>query len=201
MYTTLECMRKIALHLLPVMPGTAETMLEQLGQKPPLPASILPEESSVFGLLEPGTILASSSNLFPRVEKKKPGAERESAAPASRPPAPSPSAPPAVSYEDFRKLDLRVGSVLAAERHPEADKLLRLEIDLGEEAPRQIISGLAGHFTPESLVGKQVVVVANLTPRTLRGLESRGMVLTADSPEGLRLLGVSGPVPPGGKVA
>ena len=91
------------------------------------------------------------------------------------------------------KLDLRIGTILAAEQHPNADKLLRFDVDLGEEKPRQIVSGIAAHFKPEDLVGRKVVVVANLPPRKLRGLESQGMILTAEFDGGLSLLTADAP--------
>lgn len=85
-----------------------------------------------------------------------------------------------ISYEDFCKLDLRVAKVVEAENHPNADKLICLKIDLGSEQ-RQIIAGLRGHYEPSELVGKEIVVVANLAPRKMRGLESHGMLLAASS--------------------
>jgi methionyl-tRNA synthetase len=90
---------------------------------------------------------------------------------------------PLITYDDFCKLDLRIATVLAAEPHPNADKLLCLRIDLGAEQ-RQIIAGLKGHYEPEELVGKQLVVVANLQPRKMRGLESQGMLLAGVTGEG-----------------
>ena len=87
-------------------------------------------------------------------------------------------------YADFQKLELRVGTILEAGRVPNADKLLCFKIDLGEAEPRQILSGIAEHFEPETLVGRQVCVVANLAPRKIRGIESRGMLLCAVSGEG-----------------
>ncbi len=81
-----------------------------------------------------------------------------------------------------------MGTIIAAEQHPDADKLLRFDVDLGEEKPRQIISGIAEFFNPAELVGKKVVVVANLPPRKLRGLVSHGMILTAEKDEHLSLL-------------
>ncbi len=106
-----------------------------------------------------------------------------------------------IDFADFQKLDLRAGTVTACAAHPDADKLLCLTVDLGEAAPRSIVSGIAAHFTPESLVGKQVIVVANLPPRKLRGVESQGMILTAHKDNGLELLSVGGPVPPGAKIS
>jgi methionyl-tRNA synthetase len=88
-----------------------------------------------------------------------------------------------IVYDDFEKLDLRIGTITAAEKVEKADKLLRLEVDLGVEK-RIIVSGIAQHFTPQSLVNKQVIVVANLAPRKMRGIESQGMILTAEQPDG-----------------
>jgi len=208
MYTLLEFLRKIAVHLLPVMPGTARTLLEQLGQTVDADAVFLPDEIASFGGLQPGVKVAAASNLFPRVEKEKsakPAPTPEKAAKKKEQAAPAPAgegdAKPLIEYADFQKLDLRVGTVVAAEKHPDADKLLRLEIDLGEEKPRQIVSGIAAYFDPQTLVGTQVTVVANLAPRKLRGLESQGMILTADSGNGLELITVNKKVPGGSSVS
>jgi methionyl-tRNA synthetase len=84
-----------------------------------------------------------------------------------------------ITIDDFLKVELRVGEIKVAERIPKADKLLRFEIDLGEEKPRQILAGLAEYYEPETLVGRKVVVVANLKPRKMRGLESQGMICAA----------------------
>jgi methionyl-tRNA synthetase len=84
-----------------------------------------------------------------------------------------------IEIDDFAKVDLRVGQVLSAERIPKADKLLLLKVDLGEEQPRQILAGIAQFYEPEKLVGRKVVIVANLKPRKLRGYESQGMVVAA----------------------
>lgn len=106
-----------------------------------------------------------------------------------------------MEFEDFAKLDLRTGRVLLAEPHPKADKLYRLAVDIGEAEPRQVIAGLREFFAPEELVGRQVVVVANLKPRKLRGLESQGMVLAVRTDAGMQLLTASGETPPGSKVS
>jgi methionyl-tRNA synthetase len=84
-----------------------------------------------------------------------------------------------IEIDDFAKVDLRVGQVLSAERIPKADKLLLLKIDLGEEQPRQVLAGIAQYYDPEKIIGRKVVVVANLKPRKLRGYESQGMVVAA----------------------
>lgn len=85
-----------------------------------------------------------------------------------------------ITFDEFKKAEIKIGKILAAEKVPEADRLLKLLIDLGEETPRQILSGIAEYYPdPAILVGKQVPVLANLPPRTIRGLESQGMVLYA----------------------
>jgi methionyl-tRNA synthetase len=105
---------------------------------------------------------------------------------AARPPAPPKAAPPIpdgkISIDDFAKVELRVAQVKTAERVKGADKLLRLEVDLGTEV-RQLVAGIAEAYEPETLIGRKVVIVANLAPRKLRGLESNGMIVAA-SPEG-----------------
>ena len=107
----------------------------------------------------------------------------ETAAPAPVAPVPAPAADaPAfepIDFADFAKIQLKVGKILAAERIPKADKLLKLSVDVGEAAPRTILAGIAKAHTPESLVGAQVTVVCNLKPRVMRGIESQGMLLAA----------------------
>lgn len=215
MFVLLSLMRKTALCLWPVMPAAAASMLAQLGQAPAkgqCPAVALDAEAASLSGLEPGTSLAPGSNLFPRIETKNPSAPATPAprtSPAKdggRPSAPEPlPAPPespkgAVTFEQFKALDLRVGTVKKAEKHPNADRILRLEIDFGEGMPRQILSGLAEHYAPEQLVGKQVCAVLNLAPRKIRGLVSYGMVLTAGADAALGLLAVDRPVPDGSDI-
>lgn len=91
---------------------------------------------------------------------------------------------PAINYEDFAKLDLRVATITQAEAHPNADRLLKLQIDLGDHQPRQICAGIRQHYNAEDLVGKQIIVVANLEPRTIRGEVSNGMLLAASVLDG-----------------
>ena len=90
---------------------------------------------------------------------------------------------PEIVYDDFAKLDLRVGKIVTAEKVEKADKLLKLEVDLGFEK-RTVVSGIAMHYKPEEILGKQVVVVVNLAPRKMRGIESKGMILMAESTDG-----------------
>lgn len=99
----------------------------------------------------------------------------------SSPPSPSAvsSAKPAISFDEFAKVDLRVARIVKAENHPSADKLLKLQLDDGSGTTRQICAGIRGHYEPDTLVGRLIIIVANLAPRTIRGEESRGMLLAA----------------------
>ena len=115
--------------------------------------------------------------------------------------ADAPAVKPNVEFDQFKALDLRVGTVKVAEKHPNADRILRLEIDFGEGELRQILSGLAEHYAPEDLVGKRVCAVLNLAPRKIRGLVSHGMVLTAGTDSALGLLAVDRDVPDGSEIA
>ncbi|MDP3503658.1 MAG: glutamine--tRNA ligase/YqeY domain fusion protein [Myxococcales bacterium] len=121
-------------------------------------------------------------------------------APEKKKELPAPTGPaPEIEFGDFTKVAMKAGKVLAAEKVEKADKLLKLTVDLGEAAPRTIVSGIAEAFTPESLVGRNVVVVTNLKPRALKGIESRGMVLASGSGKTLSLIN-PGDVPPGSDV-
>jgi len=102
-----------------------------------------------------------------------------------------------VSIDTFAQVDLRVGQILVAERVANADRLLRLEVDLAEPEPRQLLAGIAEWYAPESLIGQKIIVVANLQPRRLRGLESRGMLLAADA-DGRPVLATVPPETPNG---
>jgi len=95
----------------------------------------------------------------------------------------TPNTKPEIVFDDFAKIDLKVGKIISAEKVEKADKLLKLSVDLGFET-RTIVSGIALHFKPEDIVGKQVTVVVNLAPRKMRGIESNGMILMAEDSEG-----------------
>jgi methionine--tRNA ligase beta chain len=102
------------------------------------------------------------------------------AAPADATPKPA-EGKPKVAFDDFAKLDLRVARILSAEDHPKADRLFKLQLDDGSGTPRQICAGIKGHYRPEDLVGRLIIIVANLEPRIIRGEESRGMLLAASN--------------------
>ncbi len=192
--TLLENMYKIAYLLWPVMPAASSTLQAQLGRpQGEFSRAVLDDIIKYRMHLRTGMTIASSSNLFPRLEMPKEEAPQKAV--KEKKPAPVPAETPKqpVEFSDFQKLDLRIGVILKAEKHPDADKLLRFDIDLGEEKPRQILSGIAAYFKPEELTGKKVVVVANLPPRKIRGLESQGMILTAESDGKISLLTADSP--------
>lgn len=112
-----------------------------------------------------------------------------------------------LNIEDFKNLDLRIGKIISVERVEGSEKLLKLEIDIGDDpsissgqGTRQIIAGIAKQYAPEEIVGKEVVIVINLEPRVIMNLESNGMILCADSPDGPVLLQPEKSVPPGTKI-
>ena len=115
-------------------------------------------------------------------------------------PPPPPAAPEVVSVEEFRRLALRVGVITAAADHPNADRLLVLTVDVGDGMSRQVVAGIKGSYQASELVGKSVVVVANLKPATLRGVESQGMVLAASDGSAIVLVSPERPIPAGSTV-
>lgn len=184
LYRSSEAIRWLCVLLSPVMPESASKIWRQLGLSGS-PADVNPESLS-YGGLQAGTRIRPGEIVFPRIDKNKVMSEIESnKQPAERPAAEPTKADAAaaedgsISIDDFLKVDMRVGEIKVAERIPNADKLLRFEIDLGEEKPRQILAGLAEYYEPEALIGRRVVVVANLKPRKMRGLESQGMICAA----------------------
>jgi methionyl-tRNA synthetase len=112
----------------------------------------------------------------------------------------SPTPPPPISIDDFKQLALRVGVITAAADHPNADRLLVLTVDVGEGAPRQVVAGIKGSYQAAELIGKHVVVVANLKPAVLRGIESHGMVLAASDESGIVLVSPERPIRVGSTV-
>jgi methionyl-tRNA synthetase len=214
LYRLIEAVRLIGVLVHPVMPRAAGRIFAMLGvAAEPVPADL------AWGRLEPGAPLGTIEPLFPRLEKgeeatpatpaprannkKKEKAVSESQPPVPAAPAPAaeaPAAPAQIDIEEFARLDLRVGQVLAAEAVPKSKKLLKLQIDLGEGEPRQVVGGIADAYAPEALVGRSVVVVANLKPAKLMGVESRGMVLAASIDGKAELVSFEKPVAPGTKV-
>ncbi len=174
MHNLAETIRIISVLIYPFMHTTSEKIRKQMGLWYAEPVW---EDASVFDMMN-GEQVKKGDAIFPRLDIEKEleelaalGAPKEKNIPLKL--------KDEIVYDDFDKLDLRVGTILEAEKHPKADKLLVFQVQMGTEK-RQIISGVANHFKPEECVGKKVVVVANLAPRKLRGLESKGMILFAD---------------------
>jgi methionyl-tRNA synthetase len=210
LYTSAEALRIVTALVHPVIPDSTARIWTQLGLGDIRRVSLVDLK---WGQLRLGTKLGKIEPVFPRADKttiermrKMEERQRPAIAPAESKPEPAtrtqpaahavetaapPAAPPAapaavangrISLDDFAKVELRVGQVKVAEKVKGADKLLRLEVDLGSEV-RQVVAGIAEAYAPETLIGRKVVIVANLAPRKLRGLESNGMIVAA-SPEG-----------------
>jgi methionyl-tRNA synthetase len=184
LFHSAESLRLIAALLAPVMPKTAQTLWEQLGLDGKVTSVRLGELRWSDELTR--KTIRSGASLFPRLDPKEVMKKMDSltAQPSDTgtegiPPASQPgNLAPQITIDEFGKVDLRVGTVLEAERVKGADKLLRLVVDLGFEK-RQVVAGIASAYPPESLIGRKVVIVANLQPRKLRGLESNGMIVAA----------------------
>lgn len=190
MYNLAETLRIICILLSPFMPNTAPKIWQQLGIASDFSAVTL-NDAQGWGRLAAGTKVAKPEPIFPRIEDKpvsedsKPVVKAEVKQPQQA--AEVAAATPEITIDDFAKMDLRVAKVLAAEKVKGADKLLTLTVDLGTEQ-RTIVSGIAKHYTPEELVGKNVVMIVNLKPAKIRGIESRGMVLAASSDDKLTVV-------------
>ncbi len=184
LYTLAEALRGLGILLAPFLPDAAATIRTGLGQtgEPKL-------ADAEWGRLAAGTRVQKVAGLFPRVEDEK-------AAAASSVPA---AATARIGINDFSKIELRVAEVLAAEPVPKSKKLLKLTVSLGTEQ-RTLIAGIAEHYAPADLVGKKVVVVANLEPATLMGVESNGMVLAGTGDGKLAVLTLDRDLPPGARV-
>ncbi|HEX5889859.1 MAG TPA: methionine--tRNA ligase [Pyrinomonadaceae bacterium] len=182
LYRAAESLRWLSVLLYPVMPDASRAMWKQLGLEGG-PDKIDPVTLK-WGELAEGTAIGEVVAVFPRLDKAKilSDIHEPQSVKSPVPESPATQAEGTTSFieiDDFAKVDLRVGQVLSAERLPKSDKLLLLKIDLGEEQPRQVLAGIAQYYEPEKLVGRKVVVVANLKPRKLRGFESQGMVVAA----------------------
>ncbi|MCS6874544.1 MAG: methionine--tRNA ligase [Pyrinomonadaceae bacterium] len=172
LYRAVETIRWLAVLLYPVLPDATRRIYRQIGLEGD-PAKVNPENLR-WGELPEGIRIQKVEAVFPRIDKRGVMNEIMNEAKVEKQ-----EAEDYITIEDFLKVDLRVGEIKGAEKVPDADKLLRLEVDLGEEKPRQILAGLAEYYSPEKLIGRKVVVVANLKPRKIRGLESQGMICAA----------------------
>jgi len=190
-YQLLEGLRIISGLIYPVMPDTAKKMQQHLGLDPDHSFYHL-NQLRTWKAIEPGTTLLKSIALFPRIEME--GAASNSASPPQEEPAVL-DIKPEISLEEFSRIDLRVATVVHAEPIPKAKKLLKLEVDMGHK--RTLVAGIAEKYTAEELIGKQVIVVANLKPAKLMGVVSNGMLLAAVDDSGPTLATLGKSVPPG----
>ena len=205
LYNILESIRVCAVLLSSFMPETAEKILDEISTNQRDFNSL-----AEFGYLECGhTVDNKPEILFARIDVKEfmENLEKEKAKEAKKAEKEAKKAEKAtepakeeITIEDFMKLELKVGTIVSAEKHPKADRLLVEQIDLGDET-RQVVSGIAGSFKPEEVVGKKVVVVTNLKPVNLRGVESQGMILCASTKKDLDIVTILKDLPNGTKVS
>lgn len=211
LYLLAESLRLIALVLRPVMPEAAARMAMALGLTEEMARATL-DSAGAWGLLRPGTRLGEVVQLFPRLDRKQKPApqappakkEKTNAVQAPAPPQPAPEEEGVITFDQFGKVELRVARVVAAEKVAKADRLLKLTVAVPEE--RTIVAGIAQYYQPEEVVGRLVLIVANLKPAKLMGITSQGMVLAAkekdaDGKERLVLATVAGEIAPGSRVA
>ncbi|HTY80239.1 MAG TPA: methionine--tRNA ligase [Candidatus Bathyarchaeia archaeon] len=190
LYTLAESLRAIGILIEPFLPDAAGKIRAAVGAGAPRLADL------GWGGIVPGTSIQRVPALFPRIEAEKslsPEARGQGEGKAAASPA-------RIPIDEFRKVELRVAEVLAGERVPKSKKLLKLTVKVGEEV-RTIVAGIAEHYEPEALVGRKIVVVANLEPAKLMGIESNGMVLAASHEGTLALLSLEKDLPPGSKVS
>jgi methionyl-tRNA synthetase len=173
LYNLAETLRLLSLYLYPFMPKAMEELVRQLGL-PDYPQKAVLAREYRWGRLKPGTRVEKGPHLFPRIEKEKTEMPIET--------KPEQAIPNRITLEEFRKLDLRVGKIQSAETVPGSDKLLKLQVDIGTEV-RQVVAGIATRYRPEELIGQSVILVANLKPAVIRGVESQGMILAAGDKE------------------
>ena len=211
MYSSAETLRIVAVLLKPVLPEITEKIWAQLGMSEPLIGQRI--DKLEWGGLQAGQALGEAAQIFPRLDLKETvdkmneleqvEVARQNAllgkgspvqAPAAgadepwTPPEGVPPLAPTITIDEFAKVDLRVARVTAAERVTGADKLLKLTVDAAEREPRTLVAGIAKAYAPEQLVGRKVVIVANLQPRKLRGIESNGMIVAASLADGSPVL-------------
>ncbi|MBI4169258.1 MAG: methionine--tRNA ligase [Acidobacteria bacterium] len=220
LYAAAEGLRIVGILIAPVMPRAAAELWRRLGVHGDVSAASL--EHFSWGELKPGRTIERGDALFPRIDKAAYLKGAESAKPPAGPPPSAPAtagapaapagaappqaaareagAPPEIAIDEFARIDLRTARIISAERVQGADKLIRMTVDIGAET-RTIVAGIATRYTPESLVGKTIVVVANLKPAKLRGVLSQGMLLAASDASGQPyILTTEEAVPPGWKV-
>ena len=192
LYNLSDVIRNVAIMLSPILTKTSNKVMKKMNQ------SFKDMKNLGWHKTVSNVRITVGEPLFPRIDVKKwkkvikMSEEKEMEVQATQ--------KPQVTIEDFAKLDLRVAKILSAERVPKSEKLIRLELDLGSEK-RQIVAGIGKVYMPESLIGKEIIIIFNIKPAKLMGIESNGMLLAAKDSEKLRILTVDGPVDPGAKIS
>jgi methionyl-tRNA synthetase len=202
LYNLSESLRLIGVYLHPVMPATSQKIWDAIGMGREISACRLKDEQT-WGRLAVGTVVRPGAQLFPRIDTGKNVKEKKVENTGKEQTQPSPRAadakPDQIGIEDFGKVDLRVGKIVAAERVEKSEKLVKLQVDIGTET-RQVVAGIGKSYTPEELTGKAVVIVANLKPAKLMGIESQGMLLAASSGDLLAVATFERETKPGSRV-
>ncbi|MBM3238314.1 methionine--tRNA ligase [Candidatus Poribacteria bacterium] len=191
LYNCLETLRFTALLASPFMPESANEIRRQMGLSEEFSAEENLENLKTWGKLPSGIPLGEPKPIFPRIQVKKeekPETKKEV------------DTESLITMDDFRKVDLRVAEVLSAEKVEGADKLLKLQVDVGHNEKRQIIAGIAEHYAPDDLVGKKIILVANLQPAKIRGIDSYGMLLAAVSKNDVAVVTLDKDAPLGARV-
>ena len=212
LYGLAESLRIIGLCIYPVIPGTAQKIWNSLGIGKEI-SSCRMDEEQVWGRLKPGTAVMPGEQLFPRIDTTKDSGrgsnlmnadkakktEKKMEQAAEQKPAEKPAEPELIGIEDFAKVQLRVGKIVAAERVEKSEKLVKLQVDIGTET-RQVVAGIGKSYAPEQLIDKSIVIVVNLKPAKLMGVESQGMLLAASSGDLLSVVTPDKDIKPGAKV-
>ncbi len=218
LYNLSDALRNIALFLKPIMKDTSKEIFRRLGIKDQWEGTTY--EQLKWELLEGGSTVIKEKPIYPRLDVAKvkkviimKDPEEEADKAAAKADAAEARADAAatkeekiegvqlIGFEDFTKIQLRVAEIVEAEPVPKSRKLMKLQLELGEEEKRQIVAGISQHYTAEELVGKKIIVVANLKPAKLMGVQSNGMLLAAKDGENFRLLTADGPINPGAKIS
>ena len=196
LYNLLETLRITVSLLRPFIPDSCEKAFAQIGTRPD---DVTWDKAGVWGVLPACARVRRGGTLFPRIDVEKELAELERLTASAEEPKSKPVLPE-IPIEDFAKCDIRVCKVLSCEAVKKSDKLLKFQLDDGSGAPRQILSGIAIWHRPEELVGKTVLAIVNLPPRKMMGLESSGMLLSAEKDGKLQLVTLPADVPAGASI-
>jgi len=201
LFNLAESIRIVSILIQPFMPDTPQKIWEQFGITEEIRTW---ESAKTWGLYKSAGAVEEGEPLFPRIDLEKEMAELErmnnNTAKSAENLKDIPGILPQVLIDDFAKLDLRVAKVISCEKVKKSEKLLKLELDIGIET-RQVVSGIAKYYKPEDLIGKKVVIIANLKPAKLMGIESQGMILAASNEDKLVLVTVDGDIPAGSKIS